>query len=131
MLVNKGVSMLRHSIFLRKTRHSRQCETCADQKEILRVSSFRLGWVQLQTRVGSTKFYHFKTHTLENRGGGGSGPPVFFLDPRMWNQVINGVYLVSGILSQTILCYTPSIQSIYEVYSFCHFCNDECVCVCL
>ena len=29
------------------------------------------------TRVGQTNFYHFKTHTMENQGGGGvSGPPV-------------------------------------------------------
>ena len=27
------------------------------------------GGVQLQTRVGPTKFYHFKAHKLENRGG--------------------------------------------------------------
>ena len=29
--------------------------------------------VQLQTRVGQTKFYNFITHTLQNRGGGGGG----------------------------------------------------------
>ena len=27
------------------------------------------GGVQLQTRAGPTKFHHFKTHNLENRGG--------------------------------------------------------------
>ena len=27
------------------------------------------GSVQLQTRVGHTKFYHFKTHTIEKQGG--------------------------------------------------------------
>ena len=34
MLVNRGVSMLRHIIFVRKTRHSRQCQTCADKKNL-------------------------------------------------------------------------------------------------
>ena len=28
------------------------------------------GGVQLQTRVGQTKFYHYKTQTLENEGRG-------------------------------------------------------------
>ena len=36
------------------------------------------GWVgadgvQLLTRVGPTKFHHFKTHNFENHGGGGGG----------------------------------------------------------
>ena len=43
---------------------------CAEPEKILRVgegvSSFRPGWVQLQTRVGPTKLNHFKTHTWEN-----------------------------------------------------------------
>ena len=36
--------------------------------------------VKLQTRVDPTKFLHFKTHTLGNRGGLDPGP---HLDPRM------------------------------------------------
>ena len=31
--------------------------------------------IQLQTRMGPTKFHPFKTHKLENRGGGGVPDP--------------------------------------------------------
>ena len=59
-------------------------EDCAEVKACMRrFRKFSQGGVKLQTRVGPTKFYNFKTHTLKNRGGGGGPDHVPPLDPRM------------------------------------------------
>ena len=80
---------------------------CADLENFLRRGPTEFFHRQTLNRVSPTKFCHCKTHTLGNRGG--SGPPVFPLDPHMNQEHLPVQYFLYSRRKYTLASLTVCV----------------------